>query len=103
MSTTRINLSFSPDEEDDILNTTIRDSDSGSVIYTIETPKYSGGVLASTATRRNQVNGSTRFAFRILWKGEMTSLKEVAVVLDDKTSEEIPARELLEGAPGSNT
>ena len=103
MSALRMNLSFALNEQDDILNATIRDSDSGSVIYTIETPKYSGGVLASTATRRNQINGSTRFAFRILWKGEMASLKDIMVVLDNETSEEIPVRELLERAPGSTT
>ena len=102
MSAPGMNLSFALNEQDDILNATIRDSGTGSVIYTIETPKYSGGILASTATRRNQINGSTRFAFRILWKGKMKSLKDIVVVLDE-TFEEMPARELLERAPGSTT
>ncbi|KAF9645293.1 hypothetical protein BDM02DRAFT_3189829 [Thelephora ganbajun] len=98
-----MNLSFTLNEEDDILNTTVRDSETGSVMYTVETPKYAGGTLATTVTRRNQIDGSTRFAFRILWKGVRGSLEDVMVVLDSRTSEEVPVREVFESAPGSTT
>ena len=103
-----MNLSFTPNEEDEILNTTIlnatiRDSDTGSVMYTVETPKYVGGTLTTTATRRNQISGSTRFAFRILWKGMKESLDGVKVVLDNRTLEEIPVGEVLGSARGSTT
>jgi hypothetical protein len=64
-----LNLSFTLDDEDDILNATIRDSETGSVMYTLETPKYAGGTLTTTATRTNRTDGSTRVVFRILWKG----------------------------------
>ena len=103
MSTLGINLSFALNEEDDILNTTVRDSDTSSVMYIIETPKHAGGVLATTITTRNQINGSTRFAFRILWKGGRGSFKDIMVLLDNETSEEVPVREFLERAPGSTT
>ena len=98
-----IKLSFTPHEEDDILDTTIRDSETGSVIYTVETPKHSEGALATTVTRRNQIDGSVRFAFRILWKGVRKSLEDVMVALDSRTLEEVPVREVLESAPGSAT
>jgi len=94
-----MNLSFASSEEDDILDTIIRDSDTGSVMYTIETPKYVGGTMTTSVTRRNQINGSTRFAFRILWKGA----KDVKVVLDPWSLEEIPAGEVLGSASGSTT
>ena len=96
-----MNLSFSPNEENDILNTTVRDSDTGSVIYTVETPKRAGGTLTTTVRRRNEMDGTTRSAFRILWKG--ASLEKVWVVLDFGTLEEIPIREILGKAPGSTT
>ena len=96
-------LFFAPTEDDDILNTTIRDSDTNSVMYIIDTPKYTGGTLSTTATRRNRTNGSMRFAFRILWKGGKGSLEDASLVLDDRTSEEVPVRDILENAPGSNT
>jgi len=54
-----MNLSFTSDEEHDILNATIRDSDTDSVMYMIETPKRAGGTLSTTVTRRNQIDGST--------------------------------------------
>ena len=98
-----VSLSFTPHEEDDILDTTIRDSETSSVIYIVETPKHAEGVLATTVTRRNQVDGSVRFAFKILWKGVRKSLEDVMVVLDSRTSEEVPVREVLESAPGSTT
>jgi len=95
-----MNLSFTPNEEDDILNTTIRDSDTGFVMYTLETPKRTGGALTTTVTRRNQTDGSSRFAFRILWKA---SLKDVKVVLDFRTFEEVPVGEVLGSATGGTT
>ena len=98
----RINLSFALNEEDDILNTTIRDSDTGSVMYTVGTPKYARGTLTTTVMRRNQIDGSTRFAFSILWKSGR-KLKHEMVVLDNRTFDEIPVREILESAPGSAT
>jgi len=103
-----MNLSFTPNEEDEILNTTIlnatiRDSDTGSVMYTVETPKYVEGTLTTTVTRRNQIGGLTRFAFRILWKGMKESLDGVKVVLDNRTLEEIPVGEVLGSARGSTT
>lgn len=97
-----MNLSFALDEEDDILNSTIRDSDSGSVMYTLETPRFAGGVLTTTATRKSQTDGSTRVAFRILWKGG-GGLEDAMVVLNDRTSEEVPIREVLRVAPGGDT
>ena len=103
MASQRVNLSFAPDEEDDILNATIRDSDTDSVMYTVDTPKRAGGTMSTTATRRNQVDGSTRPAFRILWKGVKGSLEDVKIVLDFRTLEEVPVRELLGKAPGGTT
>lgn len=98
-----MDLSFTLNEEDDILNTTIRDSDSGSTVYTVKTPKYAEGVISTTVTRRSQIDGSTKFAFKLLWRGEKTLLKDVWVVLDQKTLEEIPVRDVLERASGSTT
>lgn len=101
MSALRTNLSFDLNEENDI--TAIRDSDTGSVVYTVKTSGCVGGALATTFARRNQLDGSTRSAFKILWKGGKESLKDVMIVLEDRTSEEIPAGELLERAQGRNT
>lgn len=98
-----MNLTFTSDEEDDILNTTIQNSDTGSVVYTIETPKYTGGTLTTTVRRQNQVYSSSRFLFRVLWKGARGSLEDVMVVLDFRTLEEVPVREVLKSAPGSST
>jgi len=98
-----MNLSFASDEEDDILNATIRDSDTGSVMYTMETPKHSVGTVTTTATRHNQIDGSTRLVFRILWKGEKGSLEDAEVVLDFRTLDEIPVREIMESPSGSTT
>jgi hypothetical protein len=99
----RMDLCFTPNEEDDILNTTIRDLETGSIMYTVETPKYAEGALGATVRRRSQIDGSTRFAFRILWKGGRALLKDVMVVLDESTLEEISVRKVLERAPGSST
>jgi len=103
-----MNLSFTPNGEGEVLNTTvlnaiIRDSDTGSVMYTTETPKYVGGTLATTVTRWNQIDGSTRFAFRILWKGVRKPLDGVKVVLDGWSLEEIPVGEFLGSTRGSTT
>ena len=103
MASHKMNLSFVSDEEDDILNVTIRDSETDSVMYTVETPKRAGGTLSTTVTRRNQVDGSTRRAFRILWKGVKGSLEDVKIVLDFRTLEEVPVRDLLGNAPGGTT
>ena len=96
-----LNLSFALADEDDILNATIRDSDTGSVMYTLKTPKYAEGTLTTTATRTNQIDGSTRTVFRILWKGEK-ALEDARVVLDNRTSEEVPVREIFRAAPGGD-
>jgi len=98
-----MNLAFNPNEEGDILNATIRDYDAGFVKYTVETPKHTGRTLTTTVTRRNQTDGSTRLAFRILWKGVKGSLEDVKIVLDFRTLEEVPVRELLGSAPGGTT
>jgi len=97
-----MNLSFTLDEEDNILNATIRDSDTGSVMYTLETPKYADGILTTTATRTNQIDGSTRVAFRILWKGGK-GLEDATVVLNDRTREEVPIRDIFRVARGGDT
>lgn len=97
-------LSFTPNEEDDILNTTIRHpATGGSVKYTIETPRYAGGTLTTTVTRENRVYRSRRFLFRILWKGKRGSLEDVIVVLDHRTLQEVPVRDVLKVAPGGST
>ena len=97
-----LNLSFALDEDDDILNATIRDSDTGSVMYTLKTPKYAGGTLTTTATRTNQIDGLTRIAFRILWKGEK-GLEDAEVVLNNRTREGVPIRDVFQVAPGGDT
>jgi hypothetical protein len=97
------NLTFNPDEEGDILNTTVRDSETGSIMYTVETPKCAEGTLTTTVTRQNQIDGSTRFAFRILWGGAKRALDDASVVLDSRTLEEVPVRHVLESAPGGAT
>jgi hypothetical protein len=98
-----MDLSFTLDEEDDILNATVRDSETGSVAYTVETSKYSGGPLTTTVRRHNQVYGSNRFLFRIFWKGTRGSLEDVRVVMDFRAPVEVPVREVLKSASGSST
>ena len=98
-----MNLSFTPGEEGDIFNGTVRDSDTDSVVYTVKTPKYAGGTLSTTVTRRDQVDGSTRLAFRILWKGTGGLWEDAEVVLDFRTLEEIPVKKVMGKAPGSTT
>ena len=97
-----LSLSFTLDQEEDVLNTTVRDSSTGSVMYMVETPKFARGALTTTAMRQNQIDGSARFAFSILWKGARMSLDGAKVVLDNRTSEELPIREILQTAPGSS-
>ena len=94
-----LNLSFALDNEDDILNATIRDSNTGSVVYTLETPKCTEGTSTTTATRTNQIDGTTRTVFKILWKGGKV-LEDAKVVLNNRTSEEIPIREIFKAVPG---
>jgi len=98
-----MNLTFTLTEEEDILNTTIRDSDTGSVTYTVETPKQAGGALTTTVTRLSPNEGSTGCAFRILWKGKKGSLDDAEVVMGSGSSGEVSAREILQSAPGSST
>jgi hypothetical protein len=98
-----LNLSFALNEEDDILDTTIQDSDVDAVMYTVNTPKYNRGTLTTTVTRHNRTDGSTRSAFRILWKGGKGSLEDVKIVWDFRSLEEVPVREILRSAPGSTT
>ena len=95
-----LNLSFTLVDEDDILNATIRDSNTGFVVYTIETPKYAQGILTTTATRTNQIDGTTKIVFKILWKGR--NLEDAKVVLNNRTSEEIPIREIFRAVPGGD-
>lgn len=95
-----MNLSFAL-TEDDVLNATIRDSVTNSIMYTVETPKYTGDAFTTTVTRRNQIDGSTRFAFRIVW--ERMSLEDARVVLDRNILEEVPARQVLESSSGNTT
>jgi hypothetical protein len=97
-----LNLSFTLDDEDDILNATIRDSETGSIMYTLETPKYAEGTLTTTATRTNRIDGSSRVVFKILWKGGKR-LEDANVVLDCKTYKEVPIREVFRAAPGGDT
>ena len=96
-----LKLSFTLNEEDDILNATIRDSYTGCVMYTLETPKYAKGILTTTATRTNQIDGSTRTVFKILWKGKK-GLEDATVVLGNGASE-MPIRDIFRAAPGSDT
>jgi len=98
-----MNLSFTPSEGDDIYNATIRDSDTDSVMYTIETPKHAGGTLTTTVTRRDQIDGSKKLAFRILWKSEEGSSKDAEIVLDFRTLQEVPVKEVMGNAHGSTT
>ena len=99
----RMILSFTSDNEDDVLNSTIQDSNTGSVVYTADTPRHAGGTLTTTITRWNSMDGSAKLAFRILWKGTGKSLGDVRIVSDFRTLEEIPVREVLGSAPGSTT
>lgn len=98
-----MHLTFSLNDEEDILNATIQDPTTGSVMYTVETPKFAEGTLTTTVTRFNRTDGSTSRAFKILWKGRKGSLEEAGVLLDNGLSGEVPAREILQVTPGGST
>jgi len=94
-----MNLSFTADE--DVLDCVVFESDSGSPIYQLETPKYSGRVLTTTASRFDYVDGSTWPVFQILWAG--TSLERTRLVLDFATRTKCKARDILPDAQGGST
>lgn len=93
-----MNISFTAD---DVLNSVVLESSSSSHIYQLETPKYSGGVLTTTASRRDYVDGSSQPVFQILWAG--TSLENTNLVLDPTTSAKSKARDILPNAQGGAT
>ena len=94
-----MNLSFTADEE--VLDSVIFESASGSPVYQLETPKYSGRVLTTTASRCDFVDGSSWPVFQILWAG--TSLERTRVVLDFATRAKCQARDILPDAHGGST
>lgn len=103
-----MHLTFVLNEEDDILNTTIRDSDTGSVVYTTDTPRRAEGVLTTTVTRWNRADGSTGCVFRIMWRGKQGSLDDVGVMVGERAYRETPAgeilgRDLIPGIPSGST
>ena len=91
-----MNLSFTSD--DNLLNCIIFESTSGSPVYQLETPMYSGRVLTTTALR---CDGSPRPAFQILWAG--TSLEHTKLVLHSPTRVKCKARDILPDAQGGST
>jgi hypothetical protein len=97
-SLSTMNISFATD---DVLNSTVLESSSGSPIYQLETPKYSRGVLTTTASRRDYLDGSSLPAFQILWVGK--SLENTNLVLDPTTRAKSKARDILPDAQGGAT
>jgi hypothetical protein len=91
-----MNLSFTTD--DDALDCIIFESTSGSPIYQLETPKHSGRVLTTTASR---CDGSPQSVFKILWAG--TSLENTKLVLNFATRTKCKARDVLPVAQGGST
>lgn len=91
-----MNLSFTAD--DNVLECVVFESTSGSPIYQLETPKYSGRVLTTTASR---CDGSPRSVFKILWAG--TSMEHAKLVLNFATHTKCKARDVLPAAQGSST
>lgn len=91
-----MNLSFTTD--DNVLDCVVFESTSGSPIYQLETPKYSGRVLTTTASR---CDGSPRSVFKILWAG--TSAEHTKLVLNFTTRTKCKARDVLPVAQGSST
>ncbi|KAF9645610.1 hypothetical protein BDM02DRAFT_489280 [Thelephora ganbajun] len=91
-----MNLSFTAG--DDVLDCIVFESASGSPIYQLQTPKYSGRVLTTTASR---CDGSSWPAFQILWAG--TSLEHTKLVLDFTTRAKYKARDIFPGAQGGST
>lgn len=98
-----MDLTFDLDGEAEILNTTVRDYTTGSVMYTVETPTCAEGTLTTTVTGLNRADGSVSRAFKILWKGKKPSLEEAEVTLVNGPSRGVPAREILHDAPGVST
>ena len=98
-----MNLTFDLDGEGEILNTTVRDYTTGSVMYTIETPTCAEGALTTTVTGFNRTDGSVGRGFKILWKGKKPSLEGAEVMLVNGSSRGVPAREILHDAPGVST
>ena len=94
-----MNLSFTA--SDDVLDSVVFETSSGSPIYQLETPKYSGRVLTTTASRCDYVDGSSWPVFQILWVG--TSLEHRSLVLDFTTRTKRKARDVLPDAQGSST
>lgn len=94
-----MNLSFTTDK--DVLDCVVFESASGSPIYQLETPRYSGRVLTTTASRCDYVDGSSWPVFQILWAG--TSLEHTKLVLDFTTRAKCKARDILPDAQGGST
>jgi len=93
-----MNVSF---DAADVLNSTVLESSSGSSIYQLETPKYSEGVLTTTASRRDYIDSSLLPVFQILWAGD--SLENRILVVDPATRAESKARDILPSAQGGTT
>lgn len=94
-----MNISFAADG--DVLDCIVFESASGSPIYHLETPKYSGRVLTTTASRFDYVDGSSWPVFQILWAG--TSLEHTKLVLDFTTRFKCKARDIFPDAQGVST
>ena len=94
-----MNLSFTTDK--DVLDCVVFESASGSPIYQLETPRYSGRVLTTTASRCDYVDGSSWPVFQILWAG--TSLEHTKLVLDPTTRSKCKARDILPSSQGVST
>jgi len=84
-------LVFALNEDKDILNTTIRDEDTGSILYTVDTSKQGGGVLTTTVADGE----STEPVYRILWNGGEGSLDYAQVEMGSGSSGKKPATETL--------
>jgi len=94
-----MNLSFTADG--DVLDSIIFESASGSPIYKLETPRHSGRVLTTTASRCDYADGTSWPVFQILWTG--TSLEQTRLVLDPTTRSKCRARDVLPRAQGGTT
>ena len=92
-----MNLSFAAD---DIFDSVVFESSSGSPLYQLQTPKHSGRV-ATTASRYDYVDSSSLPVFQIRWAGN--SLEHRKLVLDFATNAEYGARDVLRGARGGST
>ena len=92
-----MNISFAAD---DIFDSTVFESSSGSPLYKLQTPKHSGRVT-TTASRYDYVDSSAWPVFQIRWAG--SSLEHRKLVLDFATHAECRARDVLHDAHGSST